>query len=99
MKLRSNDTRNTDKLFHTIFILAFIPMFKPLIQIFTVLYFSLILSLFTACQPSDLSKKALMQQTSAFLEKEEPEAAIQTHDGPSGSGAAPAHHGGSRSSD
>ena len=52
-------------------------MFKPLIQIFTVLYFSLILSLFTACQPSDLSKKALMQQTSAFLEKEDAEAAIE----------------------
>lgn len=52
-------------------------MFKPLIQIFTVLYFSLILCLFTACQPSDLSKKALMQQTSAFLEKEDAEAAIE----------------------
>ena len=52
-------------------------MSKPLIQIFTVLYFSLILCLFTACQPSDLSKKALMQQTSAFLEKEDSEAAIE----------------------
>lgn len=52
-------------------------MFKPLIQIFTVLYFSLILSLFTACQPSDLSKKALMQQTSAFLENEDAEAAVE----------------------
>ena len=51
-------------------------MFKPLIQIFTVLYFSIILSFFTACQPADLSKKALIEQTIAFLEKEDPLAAI-----------------------
>ena len=52
-------------------------MFKQLIQIFTVLYFSIILSLITACQPSDLSKKALMEQTSEFLKKENPQAAIE----------------------
>ena len=52
-------------------------MFKPLIQIFTVLYFLILLSLFTACQPSDLSKKALIEQTTAFLEKEDPQAAIE----------------------
>ena len=51
-------------------------MFKPLIQIFTVLYFSIILSFFTACQPADLSKKALIELTIAFLEKEDPLAAI-----------------------
>ena len=52
-------------------------MFKPLIQILTVLYFSIILSFFTACQPSELSKKALMEQTMAFLENEDPQAAIE----------------------
>lgn len=52
-------------------------MFKPLIQIFTVLYFSIILSFFTACQPSDLSKKALIDQTNTFLEKEDPQSAIE----------------------
>ena len=51
-------------------------MLKPLIQIFTELYFSIILSFFTACQPAELSKKALMEQTIYFLEKGDPLAAI-----------------------
>ena len=55
-------------------------MFKPLIQIFTVLYFRSYFRYFTACQPSDLSKKALMQQTSAFLEKEDAKVAIELLD-------------------
>jgi len=52
-------------------------MFKQIIQIFTVLSFSIILSLVTACQPSDLSKKALMEQTTELLKKENPQAAIE----------------------
>lgn len=57
-------------------------MFKQIIQIFTVLYFSIILSFFTACQPSDISKKKLIEQTTSFLEKDNPQAAIdllETH--------------------
>ena len=52
-------------------------MLKPLIQIFTALYFSLVLTLSTACQPSELTKKALIQQTFDFLDKQEPKAAIE----------------------
>ena len=52
-------------------------MFKQLNQIFTVLSFSFILLLITACQPSDLSKKTLMKQTSEFLKNENPQAAIE----------------------
>lgn len=51
-------------------------MLKQIIQIFTVLYFSIILSFFTACQPSDMSKKALVDETTEFLEEGNPQAAI-----------------------
>ncbi|MDG1702137.1 MAG: hypothetical protein P8I61_04395 [Opitutae bacterium] len=51
-------------------------MLKQIIQFFTVLYFSIILSFFTACQPTDISKKTLIGETTEFLEKGNPQAAI-----------------------